>query len=121
MKSLKVLISLITLGLLASASISQAADGGGKGRGQQSPEQQVATLEQAVGSLSADQKTKITAIYTKAADEMRAVPKEERKDKMGAMMSKTRSDVRAVLTADQQKKFDAMPAPGAGGKKKKDN
>lgn len=115
MKSLKVLISVITLGLVAAASNASAADGG-KGRGQQTPEQQVANLEQAVGSLSADQKTKITAIYTKAAEALRAVPKEERKEKGGAMMQKTRGEVRAVLTAEQQAKFDAM-APG-GGKKK---
>lgn len=114
MKSLKVLISVITLGLVAAASSASAADGG-KGRGQQTPEQQVANLEQAVGSLSADQKTKITAIYTKAAEALRAVPKEERKEKGGAMMQKTRGEVRAVLTAEQQAKFDKM---GGGGKKK---
>lgn len=115
MKSLKVLISVITLGLVAVASSASAADGG-KGRGQQSPEQQVAALEQAVGSLSADQKTKITAVYAKAAEAMRAVPKEERKEKMGSMMQKTRSEVRALLTPAQQAKFDAMPTGGRGKK-----
>jgi Spy/CpxP family protein refolding chaperone len=114
MKSLKVLISVITLGLLAAASNASAADGG-KGKGQQTPEQQVSNLEQAVGSLTADQKTKITAVYAKAAEALRAVPKEERKEKGAAMMQKTRSEVRALLTAEQQAKFDAM---GGGGKKK---
>jgi Spy/CpxP family protein refolding chaperone len=115
MKSLKVLISVITLGLLASASISQAADGGGKGKGQQSPEQQVAALDTAVGGLTADQKTKIAAVYAKAADALRAVPKEERKEKAAGMLQKTRGEVRALLTAEQQAKFDKM---GGGGKKK---
>ncbi len=116
MKSLKVLISAITLGLLAAASTASAAEG--KGRGQQSPEQQVANLEHAVGTLTADQKTKITAVYSKAAEALRAVPKEERKEKAGSMMQATRKEVRALLTPEQQAKFDAM-APG-GGKKKKD-
>lgn len=112
MKSFKILISVITLGLVAVASSASAAEG--KGKGQQSPEQQVAALETAVGSLTADQKTKITAIYAKAQEAVRALPKEERKDKQGGVMSKARADVRALLTADQQKKFDAM----GGGKKK---
>ncbi|MDP3072820.1 MAG: hypothetical protein Q8N18_21185 [Opitutaceae bacterium] len=112
MKSLKILISVITLGLLAAATSASAAEN--KGKGQMTPEQQVANLEQAVGSLSADQKTKITAIYAKAADAVRALPKEERKEKSGGITGKARSEVRAVLTADQQAKFDAM----GGGKKK---
>ena len=79
------------------------------------PEQQVSNLEQAVGSLTADQKSKITAIYSKAQEAQRAIPKEERKEKGAALMQKTRGEVRAVLTAEQQAKFDAM---GGGGKKK---
>jgi Spy/CpxP family protein refolding chaperone len=131
MKSLvKVLISVLALGLMASVSMlhaqeGEAKKGGGKGgRGQMTPEQQIARLEEAVGTLTAEQKTKITAIYEKAAKDMQAVPQEERREKMGEMMAATRKDVRAVLTADQQKKFDDMPAPGRGGKgggKKKQN
>ena len=113
MKSLKVLISVITLGLVAAVSSASAAEG--KGKGQQSPEQQVANLEQAVGSLTADQKSKITAVYANAQQAQRAIPKEERKEKGAALMQKTRGEVRALLTPDQQAKFDKM---GAGGKKK---
>ena len=108
MKSLKVLVSVITLGLVASVSVAQAADGGGKGRGAQTPEQRIERLEQAVGTLTADQKTKITAIYAKAA----AAPAEGR----GEAMQAAQKEIRAVLTAEQQKKFDEMPQ-GRGKKK----
>ena len=84
-----------------------------------SPEQYVERVEQAVGSLTADQKTKIKDIVAKTQDEMRAIPKEERKEKGAPLQKKQRDAVRAVLTAEQQKKFDEMaPAGGGGGKKK---
>lgn len=112
MKSLKVLASVLALGLVAAAPMANAQQ---KKGGQPTPEQQVERVEQAVGSLTADQKAKITAIYQKAREKMQGVPKEERKEKMGAMMKETRDEVRAVLTPDQQKKFDS-----SSGKKKKD-
>ena len=128
----KLLICALTLGVLASTPALRAQDekappaegqGGGKGgkgggrggRGQMSPEQQIARLEEAVGTLTAEQKTKITAVYEKAAKDMQAVPQEERRAKMQEMMAATRKEVRALLTPDQQKKFDDMPAPGRGG------
>jgi Spy/CpxP family protein refolding chaperone len=125
MKSLvKVLITALTLGLMASVSTLHAQDGGKKGgRGRMSPEQRIAAIEEAVGSLSADQKTKITAILEKSAKDMMALPQEERREKGREIMMATNKDIRAVLTAEQQKKFDEMPmgGPGGGRGKKKQN
>ena len=114
MKSLKIAISLIALGLVASAPLANAQ---GK-KGQPTPEQQIERIETAVGTLSADQKAKITAILEKSQEEMRGIPKEERKEKGGAIQKKSRADIRAVLTDEQKAKYDAMPQQG--GKKKKD-
>ncbi len=81
------------------------------------PEQQIERIEQAVGTLTADQKSKITAIIAKGREDMAAAPKEERKEKGMALQK----NIRAVLTPEQQKKFDEMPPmTGGGGKKKKD-
>lgn len=80
-----------------------------------SPEARVEQLDKAL-TLTADQKTKITAILEKARDDMQAVPKEERKEKMADMNKATNAKIRAVLTAEQQAKFDAMPQ-GQGKKK----
>jgi Spy/CpxP family protein refolding chaperone len=111
MKSLKVIITALALSVAASAPLSAQEK-----KGQMSPEQYVERVEQAVGSLTAEQKTKIKDIAAKTAEEVRSIPKEERKEKAGPLQKKQRDAVRAVLTAEQQKKFDeAMPA---GGKKK---
>lgn len=118
MKSLKVLLSVIALGLVAGAPMANAQQ---KKGGMPTPEQQIERIEQAVGSLTAEQKDKMKAIYGKVGEKMRAVPKEERREKMGAMMKETRDEIRAVLTKEQQKKFDAMGAgERGGGRKKKD-
>jgi hypothetical protein len=112
MKLLKVLTTALAFGLAASAPLANAQEK----KGAMSPEQYVERVEQAVGTLSKEQKAKITAIVSKTQESMKALPKEERKEKGGAMQKKQRDDVRAVLTAAQQAKFDeAMPA---GGKKK---
>ena len=111
MKHVKALITALALGVAASAPL-QAQEK----KGQMSPEQYVERVEQAVGTLTAEQKTKIKAIAAKTQEEVRALPKEERKEKGAPLQKKQRDDVRALLNAEQQKKFDeAMPA---GGKKK---
>ena len=82
MKSIKLLLSILALGVVASSLTLRAQDnstpapaptppadqggkGGGKGgrggRGQMSPEQRVAAIDKAV-TLTDDEKTKITAI-----------------------------------------------------------
>lgn len=133
MKSLvKVLISILALGMM-SAPILRAQDDkapsaegkkGGKGRGMPTPEQRIAQIEEAVGTLTADQKTKITAILAKSQKDMMALGQDATREQRGEIMTATNKEIRAVLTADQQKKFDDMPAPGRGGKgggKKKQN
>ena len=115
MKHLKVLLTALALGVAASAPL-QAQEGK---KGGMSPDQYVERVEQAVGTLTADQKTKIKNIVAKTQDDMKALPKEERKEKGAPLQKKQREDVRAVLTADQKAKFDAMPT-GGGGRKKKD-
>ena len=112
MKHLKVLLTALALGVAASAPL-QAQEK----KGNPTPEQYVERVEQAVGTLTADQKTKITNIAAKTQEATKAIPKEERKEKAPAMQKKMRDDVRAVLNPEQQKKFDAMPTAG-GGKKK---
>jgi Spy/CpxP family protein refolding chaperone len=108
--SIKVLVTALTLGVIASVSTLNAQDK--KGGGQMTTEARIEALDKAV-TLTADQKAKIKAIYDKVA----AVPQEERR----AKMTEARDAVRALLTAEQQAKFDAMPQPGkGGGKKKKD-
>ena len=113
MKSLKVIVSVIALSI-ASAPLTQAADGGGKGgRG---GGMNVERIEQAVGTLSADQKTKIEAVLAKSREAMQGAQGDQAK--MREIGTKQRTDIRAVLTAEQQKKFDEMPQGGRGGKKK---
>jgi Spy/CpxP family protein refolding chaperone len=115
MKSYKALIAALALGVAASAPLAHAQ----QKKGGMTPEQQIERIEQAVGSLSAEQKTKINAIIAKGREEMQAIPKEERKEKGAAMQKKQREEIRGVLTADQKAKYDAA-MPAGGGKKKKD-
>ena len=106
MKISKSLICAIATFAIASTSIVNAQEK--KGRGNQTPEQRIERIETAVGTLTADQKTKITAIYAKIA----SVAPEGR----GEAMQAAQKEVRALLTPEQQKKFDEMPQ-GRGQKK----
>lgn len=105
MKSLKVIIAALALSLIAAGSI-QAQEK----KGRQTPEQQIERIEQAVGSLSADQKAKITDIIAKSSEAMKGMSKEEKKEKSGALTKKRSQDIRAVLKPDQQKKYDEYMA-----------
>jgi Spy/CpxP family protein refolding chaperone len=106
-----------------------AQGGGGGGRMRMTPEQRVAAIDKAV-TLTDDQKTKITALFTadqkKMADLMAAQDPDMR-TKMMAMRADENTQIKAMLTDDQKPKYDAyvasMPqgrgggggAPGAGG------
>jgi len=126
MKSLKTLLTAAVLGLAVLPALSYAqapAGGGGPGgpgggrRGGMTPDQQVGRLETGGITLTADQKTKITAIYTKAAEDMAALPQEDRRGpKAQEMRTETDKKVRALLTPEQQAKFDALPPMGRGGR-----
>ena len=77
-------------------------------------------LEEAVGTLTAEQKTKIEAINAKTREAIQALPEEDRQTKMREITQSGRTEIRAVLTPEQQKKFDEMPqGRGAGGGKGK--
>jgi protein CpxP len=130
--SVKLLVSVLALGLMTSLPALRAQDnpppaggqrqgGGGQGgqrgggRGQMTPAQQIERLETAVGKLTDDQKTKITAVYEKLTKDMQALAQEDRRTKGQELRTAAQKDVRALLTPEQQTKFDAMPAPGRGG------
>jgi protein CpxP len=136
--SLKTLFAAAVLGATALPMLSLAEDkpaapppgegargpggpgGGGQRGGRMTPEQQVARLEEGVGKLSDDQKTKITALYTAQREKMRAMrddqsgSPEDRRAKMEETMKAMRAETRALLTPEQQTKFDALPVPGPG-------
>lgn len=89
----------------------------GGGRGGFTPEQQVARIDEAV-TLTADQKTKVTAILAKVAEKVQALPQEERREKGQELRTAANKEIRALLTPEQQTKFDAIPqgrGPGGGG------
>jgi len=125
--SLKLVLCVLTLGVLATAPVVHAQDpkappaeggrrGGRGGRGQVTPEARVAQIEQAVGTLTADQKSKITAILTKQQKDTAALGQDATREQRTEITQAANKEIRAVLTADQQTKFDAMPAGGRGGR-----
>ena len=117
-KSLIVLVSALALSAVAFVSTTSAQEK--KGRGLMSPEQRIAQIEENVGALTAEQKSKITAILEKAQKDARAMPKEERKEKGREVLQATAKEIRAVLTPEQQAKYDAASSAGGRRAKKKE-
>lgn len=141
MKStVKMLVSVLALSVMASSPALRAQDtstppstpppAGGQGgqRGGGRGGLTVAAIETAVGILTADQKTKITAILEKAQTDRQAImsgggDQQANRAKMQELMTATRKDIRAVLTDEQKAKFpEVAPAGGrrgggGGGKK----
>ncbi len=110
---------------LCTAALStvpmMAQGGGGGGRGMMTPEARVAAIDKAV-TLTDDQKTKITAIYTadmKKMQDLRAAQDPDMRTKMQAMRADENTQIKALLTDDQKPKFDAylasMPQGRGGG------
>ncbi len=119
MKSVKLIISVLTLCVAAFVSTASAQEKGKGGKGgMMTPEQRITRIEEAVGTLSADVKTKITAILEKAQKDVAALSQEERMEKGREIQAAANKEIRALLTPEQQTKFDAMPQGGRGGKKK---
>lgn len=128
MKSpVKFIITLLAIGVMASMPTLRAQDdkappaegqkGGRRGGGRgPSVEQQVTRMDEAL-TLTADQKTKITAILTKAQEDIQALPQDQRREKGMEIRQTAMKDVRALLTPEQQTKFDAMPQQGPGGRR----
>jgi Spy/CpxP family protein refolding chaperone len=117
MNSRKLLVCAIASFAVASTTLVNAQEK--KGRGMPTAEQRIEQIEQAVGSLTADQKKKIAGIYAAMAEKMQGLSQEDRREKGMELMASARKEVRAVLTPEQQKKFDDMPQGGRGGGKKK--
>ncbi len=123
---MKSLARLLLVAALAGAFFTSAASAQEqrKGRGgMMDPEQRIERLEQAVGTLSTEQKTKIKEVYAQSAEKMRNLPEDQRREKMMEMMQEAGRQVRAVLTAEQQKKYDEMMAQmrQGGGERRKQN
>jgi Spy/CpxP family protein refolding chaperone len=115
-------VALCTAALSTVPMLAQG--GGGGGRMQMTPEARVAAIDKAV-TLTDDQKTKITAIYTddqKKMADLRASQDPDMRTKMMAMRTDENTKIKALLTDAQKPKFDAylasMPqgrGPGGGG------
>ena len=108
----------------ALCTVPVLAQGGGGMR--MTPEARVAAIDKAV-TLTDDQKTKITAMYTADMKKMMDLRNsgEDRSTmmpKMMAMRADENTQIKALLTDDQKPKFDAYVAsmpqgrgPGGGG------
>lgn len=117
MKSLKFIVATVAFGVaLSSPALAQQKE---KGRGMPSPEQQIERIEQAVGSLTKEQKQKIGAIIAKTSEEMQKIPQEERREKAREAFQKQREEIVKVLTPEQQEKYRAAAAQRGGGGRKK--
>ena len=94
-----------------------AQGGGGGGMGRMTSDQRVERLDTAV-TLTADQKTKVKAIYDadqKKMEDMRSAQDPDMMTKMQAMRADENKQIRALLTPEQQTKFDAIPQGRRGG------
>jgi periplasmic protein CpxP/Spy len=113
-------MALCSAALCSAPMLAQGGGGGGRGMGM-TPDAQVAALDKAV-TLTPDQKTKVTAMYTadakKRADLMAAQDPDMR-TKMTAMRTDEQTQIKALLTPDQLTKYTAylasMPQGRGGG------
>jgi periplasmic protein CpxP/Spy len=115
---------LVALLALGTSAMSFAQGGPGGGGFQRTPEQRLERLKGAVTGITADQETKIKAIYAaqgKSQDSLMAAAGDDRQaafQKLQPITAANNAKIKALLTADQQKQFDAMPqgrGPGGGG------
>ena len=97
------------------------AQGGPGGRPPQTPEAQLERLKTQVTGITADQETKIKAVYAAAAVRQDSLIKalgDDRsamREKRAPITAATNAKIKAILTADQQKAYDARPQGGFGG------
>ena len=102
------------------SAVPMMAQGGGGGM-RMTPEARVAAIDKAV-TLTDDQKTKITAMYTedqKKMQDLMAAQDPDMRTKMMAMRTDENTKIKALLTDDQKPKFDAYLAslPQRGGQR----
>ena len=114
-------VGVVALCTAALSTVPMMAQGGGGGGMRMTSDQHVAAVDKAV-TLTDDQKTKITAIYTDDAKKMadlRASQDPDMRTKMMAMRTDENTKIKALLTDDQKPKFDAylasMPQGRGGG------
>ncbi len=120
MKFRKYAMSLSAVAMCSAAlcTVPMMAQGGGGGM-RMTPEARVEAIDKAV-TLTPDQKTKITAIYTtdqKKMQDLMAAQDPDMRTKMTAMRADESTQIKALLTDDQKPKFDAYVAaqPRRGG------
>ncbi len=108
--------------VVGASTMTFAQGGPGGGRPAQTPESRLERLKGAVTGITADQSTKLLAIYTaqgKSQDSLRTALNGDfgaMREKMAPITTTYNAKIKAVLTADQQKQFDAMPqGRGMGG------
>lgn len=113
-----IVLAVALAAMFSTTTLLQAQDEkkgrGGRGGGMMMT---VERLEEAVGKLSAEQKTKIEAILAKVREQMQGLQnasQEDRRAKMTEIMQASRTEIRAVLTPEQAKKYDEMAAQGRG-------
>lgn len=114
------LIAALALGsLLVCTNVSNAQDAKeGKKRGF-SPQARVEQMDKEL-KLTADQKTKLTALFEDQRTKMQNVPADERRQKMRDMREESDKKIKAILTPDQWEKYQkAREEMKKGGKKKK--
>jgi len=112
-----ILMTCLALGISA-ASFAQGGGGGGA-RTPQTPDQQLATLKTNLGDLklTADQETKVMAIYKASAastDSLTKAGGDMRTGRQPIMMAQN-AKLKAVLTPEQFAKIPARGGRGGGG------
>jgi Spy/CpxP family protein refolding chaperone len=117
--SLKLVLTLIVLGLSAVSPCAQAADKPAKAgqRAKAAAEEHDKMLTEKL-KLTAEQQEKLAAIRKTEAEQLKEVRGD--RTKMADVLKNGREQVRAILTPDQQKEFDAIKPevrPGRKGKK----
>lgn len=123
MKStVKLVFALVTLGLVATAPLAQAA-GEKPAKVAQNGKRLKAAVEERDKQLTeklkltAEQQEKLAALRKEQAEALKAVRGD--RAKMAEAAKTAHDQVRAILTPEQQKEFDAMKPEGRGGKKGK--
>ena len=112
----------LALSLGSTPMLAQGYGGGGGGRMQMSPDQQVDALDKAV-TLTPDQKPKVKAIFEASTKKMMDLRNSggdpaDMRPKMMAIRTDQQTQIKALLTDDQKTKYDAMLAAqpqGRGG------
>lgn len=127
MNKLSLVAALAVGGLLASATITCAQNSNAQKRDRKGPsvEQRVERMNTEV-NLTADQKTKVTALFEEDGKKMRelrqdtSLSQEDRRAKMRTMREESDKKLKAILTPDQWQKWEkARPqgGPRGGGQK----